>query len=192
MQVFTVVLQRGLYSIFHLPNDWTLNALFVKYIAWVNCFIVYIDISWWKPWALKLSNELFGEGNGNPVQYSCLENPVDGGAWYGVAMSRTWRRDFTFTFHFHALEKEMTTHSCILTWRIPGIREPSGLPSMRSYRVGHHWSDSSSSNEFFKPQSSFQVPFGYLYVFFEEISIRSSTLFFFFWLVILFVLYWAA
>ena len=59
MQVFTVVLQRGLYSIFHLPNDWTLNTLFFKYIAWVYRFIVYIDISWWKLWTLKLSNEFF-------------------------------------------------------------------------------------------------------------------------------------
>ena len=66
-----------------------------------------------------------GEGNGNPLQYSCLENPMDGGAWWatvhGVAKSRTWLSDFTFTFHFHALEKEMATHSSILAWRIPGM-----------------------------------------------------------------------
>ena len=64
------------------------------------------------------------EGNGTPLQYSCLENPMDGGAWWaavhGVAKSQTRLSDFTFTFHFHALEKEMATHSSVLAWRIPG------------------------------------------------------------------------
>ena len=82
-----------------------------------------------------------GEGNGTPLQYSCLENPMDGGAWWaavhGVAKSWTRLSDFTFTFHFHALEKEMVTHSSILAWRIPGTGEPGGLPSMGSHRVGH-------------------------------------------------------
>ena len=70
----------------------------------------------------------------------CLENPMDGGAWkaavHGVAEG--WRRlsDFTFTFHFDALEKEMATHSSVLAWRIPGTEEPGGLPSMGSHRVG--------------------------------------------------------
>ena len=83
-----------------------------------------------------------GEGNGNPLQYSCLENPMDGGAWvHGVARSRPGLRDFTFTFHFHASEKEMATHSIILVWRIPGSVEPSGLPSVGSHGVGHDWSD---------------------------------------------------
>ena len=75
-----------------------------------------------------------GEGNGTPLQYSCLENPVDGGAWWaavhGVTKSRTQLNDFTFTFHFHALEKEMATHSSILAWRIPGTEEPGGLQSL--------------------------------------------------------------
>ena len=53
------------------------------------------------------------------------------------SLSRTRLRDFTFTFHFHALEKEMATHSSVLTWRIPGTREPGGLPSVGSHRVGH-------------------------------------------------------
>ena len=87
----------------------------------------------------------FGEGNGTPLQYSCLENPVDGGAWraavHGVAKSRTRLSDFTFTFHFHTLEKEMATHSSVLAWRIPGTGEPGRLPSMGSHRVGHNWSD---------------------------------------------------
>ena len=82
-----------------------------------------------------------GEGNGTPLQYSCLENPMDGGAWraavHGVAEGRTRLSDFTFTFHFHALGKEMATHSIDLAWRIPGTGEPVGLPSMGSHRVGH-------------------------------------------------------
>ena len=83
----------------------------------------------------------YREGNGTPLQYSCLGNPMDGGAWWaavqGVAKSRTGLSDFTFTFHFHALEKEMATHSSVLTWRIPWTEEPGGLPSMGSHRVGH-------------------------------------------------------
>ena len=82
-----------------------------------------------------------GEGNGTPFQYSCLENPMDGGAWWaavhGVAKSQTCLSDFTFTFHFHALEKEMATHSSVLDGRIPGMGEHGGLPSMGSHRVGH-------------------------------------------------------
>ena len=85
-----------------------------------------------------------GEGNGHPLQYSWLENPMDRGAWkaavLGVAKSRTWLSDFPFTFHFHALEKEMATHSSVLA-RIPGMGEPGGLLSMGSHRVGHYWSD---------------------------------------------------
>ena len=67
---------------------------------------------------------IFGEGNGTPLQYSCLENPIDGGAWkaavHGVTEGQTRLSDFTFTFHYHALEKEMATHSSVLAWRIPG------------------------------------------------------------------------
>ena len=81
-----------------------------------------------------------GEGNGNPLQRSCLENPRDGAAWwaavYGVTQS--WTRLSDFTFHFHALEKEMATYSSVLAWRIPGSGEPGGLPSMGSHRVGHN------------------------------------------------------
>ena len=78
---------------------------------------------------------------GNPLQYSCLENSKDGGAWwaavYGAAQSRTRLNDFTFTFDFRALEKEMATHSSVLAWRIPGTGEPGGLPSMGPHRAGH-------------------------------------------------------
>ena len=82
-----------------------------------------------------------GEGNGTPLQYSCLENPMDGRAWWaavhGVVKSWTRLSNFTFTFHFHALEKEMATHSSVLAWRIPGTGELGGLPSMGSHRVRH-------------------------------------------------------
>ena len=94
-------------------------------------------------WASLIAQ--FGEGNGTPLQYSCLENPMGRGAWsaavHGVAKSQTQLSDFTFTFHFHALEKEMATHSSVLAWRSPGMGEPGGLPSMGSHRVGHNWSD---------------------------------------------------
>ena len=82
----------------------------------------------------KLGNivVVIGEGNGTPLQYSCLENPMDGGAWWaavhGVAKSRTQLSDLTFIFHFHSLEKEMATYSSVLAWRIPGTGEPGGLP----------------------------------------------------------------
>ena len=70
---------------------------------------------------------------------------MDGGSWkaavHEVAEARTQLSDFTFTFHFHALEKEMATHSSVLAWRIPGTGEPGGLPSMGSHRIGHNWSD---------------------------------------------------
>ena len=86
-----------------------------------------------------------GEGNGTPLQYSCLENPMDGGAWWaadhGVSKSWTQLSDFTFMSHFHALEEEMATQSSVLAWRIPGTGEPGGLPSLGSQRVRHDWSD---------------------------------------------------
>ena len=88
---------------------------------------------------------LAGEGDGTPLQDSWLQNPMDGGAWWaavhGVPRSRTRLSDFTFTFHFHALENEMATHSNVLAWRIPGTGEPGGLPSMGLHRIEHDWSD---------------------------------------------------
>ena len=84
----------------------------------------------------RLLVTIYGEGNGTPLQYSCLENPRNGGAWWaavhGVAKSQIWLSDFTFTFHFYALKKETETHSSVLAWRIPG---------MGSHRVWHDWSD---------------------------------------------------
>ena len=84
---------------------------------------------------------LSGEGNGTPLQYSCLENPMDGGAWWAAVhwVAKSWTRlsDFTFTFHFHALEKEMTPHSSTLAWKIPWTEEPGRLQSVGLLRVGH-------------------------------------------------------
>ena len=77
----------------------------------------------------------------SPTKYSCLESPMDGGAWWaavrGVAKSQTRLSNFTFTFHFHALEREMATQSSVLAWRIPGTGELGGLLSMGSHRGGH-------------------------------------------------------
>ena len=110
----------------------TLLSVYIYILSSMNCFL-YITMIW------------LGEGNGTPLQYSCLENPMDGGAWWAavheVAKSQTWLSDFTFTFHFHALEKEMVTHSSVLAWRIPGMGEPGGLTSMGSHRVRHDWSN---------------------------------------------------
>ena len=90
-------------------------------------------------------NPTLREGDSTPLQYSCLENPMEGGAWWasvhGVAKRWTRLSDFTFTFHFPALEKAMAPHSSVLAWRIPGTGEPGGLPSVGSHRVGHDWSD---------------------------------------------------
>ena len=112
-----------------------------------------ITESWLRSWAddcqglslhcfsCKMEIIVVPTSHGTPLQYSCLENPMDGGAWraavHGVAEGRTRLSDFTFTFHFPALEKEMATHSSVLAWRIPGTGEPGGLPSMESHRVGH-------------------------------------------------------
>ena len=101
--------------------------------------------SWRLCWIYDHLQPSTGGGNGNPLQHSCLENPTGGGAWWaavhGVTESRTGLSDFTFNFHFHAVEKEMATHSSVLPWRISGTGEPGGLPSMGSHIVGHDWSD---------------------------------------------------
>ena len=115
--------------------------------------ILWLVISPWSHGILPVCMFVFkfplfirtSEGNGTSFQYSSLENPMDGGAWkaavHGVAECRTRLSDFTFTFHFHALKKEMAIHSSVLAWRIPGMAEPGGLPSMGLHRVGHDWSD---------------------------------------------------
>ena len=98
-----------------------------------------------KFWCLHLRSSVVSsrEGNGTPLFYSCLENPMDGGTWWaavhGDVRSQKRLSNFTFTFHFHALEKEMETHSSVLAWRIPGngVGGPGGLLSLGSHRIGH-------------------------------------------------------
>ena len=106
------------------------------------------DIQKLEKWVWWLVKPYHREGNGTPFQYSCLENPTDGGAWWaavhGVAKSWTRLSVFTFTFHFHALEKEMATHSSTLAWKNPWMEEPGGLQSMGWRRVGHDWATSLS------------------------------------------------
>ena len=101
---------------------------------------------------LSISIRFWGEGNADPLQYSCLENPLDGGAWWaaihGVAKSRTRLDNFTFTFHSPALEKAMPTHSSTLVWKIPWMEEPCRLPTMGLHRVGHDWSYSAAALDF--------------------------------------------
>ena len=96
--------------------------------------------------SLSLSLPIIGEGNGTPLQYLFLENLMDGEAWWaavhGVSKTRTRLSDFTFTFHFPELEKEMATHSSVLAWRISGTGEPGGLPSM-----GLHTTEESDTTE---------------------------------------------
>ena len=116
--------------------------LFFKFFSHIGYYRILSRVLVLCSWSLLIiyftcSSMYIGEGNGTPLQYSCLENPMDGGAWWaavhGVAKSQTRLSDFTFTFHFHALEKEMATHSSVLAWRIPRKGEPGGLPSMGSH-----------------------------------------------------------
>ena len=99
-------------------------VLFQEYALYLNCFRRLEECR---------KKDFLGEGNGTPPQHSCLENPMDRGSWqaavHEVAKSWTQLSDFTLTFHFHAREKEMATHSSVLAWRIPGTGEAGGLPS---------------------------------------------------------------
>ena len=118
-----------------------------------------------------------GEGDGTPLQYSYLENPMDGGAWWaavhGVARSWTWLSDFTFTFHFHALGREMATHSSVLAWRIPGTGKPGGLPSMGSHRVGHDWSDLAPAAAMPNDVEYLHVCWQFVYVFWKNVCLDT-------------------
>ena len=119
-----------------------------------------------------------GEGNGTPLQYSCLENPMDREAWWaavhGVDKSQTRLSDFTFTFYFHALEKEMATHSSVLAWRIPGTGKPGGLLSMGLHRVGHDWSNLAAAaawpyNSAFRMEGCQMISVTYVSLFSDQI-----------------------
>ena len=125
-------------------NCFTMLCQFLLYNKVISCMYTYIPSLLSVPPTRPNSTPLGcpnGEGNGTPLQYYCPENPMDGGAWqavfHGVTKSRTQLSNFPFTFHFHALEKEMATHSSVLAWRISGMGEPGGLPSVGSNRVGH-------------------------------------------------------
>ena len=134
--------------------------LYFYYIYWNTLNWIYMYV--WKvtfeiqltPLQEPIPNSIrvvatIGESNGNPLQSSCLENPTDRGAWWaavhGVTKIWTRLRNFTFPFHFQALEKEMATHSSVVAWRIPGMGEPGGLPSVGLHRVRHDWSDSAAA-----------------------------------------------
>ena len=117
----------------HRSFNTLLKYISKYFIFWCNC-----------KWDYCISVICFSVLEKAMAQYSCLENLMDGGAWcatvHGVSKSWTRLSDFTFTFHFHVLEKEMATHSSVLAWRIPGMAEPGGLLSLGSHRVGHDWS----------------------------------------------------
>ena len=122
-------------------------------------------------WGGALFSE-FGEGSGTPLQYSCLENPMDGGTWqaavHGVARSRIRLNDFTFTFHFHALEKEMATHSSLLAWRIPGTG------SLVGYRLwGRTESDMTEATQQQQQQHSVNYICPWLSLFIHKMDIIS-------------------
>ena len=136
-------------NVFLMPASLETKArIQVNHITLINHLMPsFIYRLYFLPQTPSVSFEFFapnlnlGEGSGTPLQYSCLGNSMDRGAWWaavhGVAKSHTRLKKFTFTFYFHALEKEMATHSSVLAWRIPGTGEPGGLPSMGSHRVGH-------------------------------------------------------
>ena len=124
-------------SIFHeCILTWKLDNIYTSKTKKQHCVFGHQHLHTFSK--LQGTDLVIREGNGTPLQYPCLENPMDGGAsLHGVRKSRTRLSDFTSTFHFHALEKEMATHSSVLAWRIPGTGEPGGLQSMGSHRVGH-------------------------------------------------------
>ena len=150
LYIMTIVIIVLIYQLFTLSQRWLFCAyqlIYSFYWSYYHPKYYYYFAFRWRKWEKRYFWDQIAaecEGNGTPLQYSCLENPMDRGAWWaavhGVTKSRTWLSDFTFTFHFHALEKEMAAHS-ILAWRIPGMGEPGGLLSMGSHRVGHDWSD---------------------------------------------------
>ena len=133
-------------------------VVWIRSSLWPQRSLHFVDIFYEMP-SIKR-----GEGDGTPLQYSCLENPMDGGAWWaavhGVVKSQTWLSNFTFTFHFSlsCIEKKMATHSSVLAWRIPGTGEPGGLLSVGSHRVGNDWSDLAVLKEKKKkPQLTYKV-----------------------------------
>ena len=117
------------------------NGWLTLHLSFAVCSPSYYEVGVFPGWFDLETFTTCSGGNGTPLQYSCLENPMDRGAWkaavHGVAEGRTRLSDFPFTFHFQALEKEMAIYSSVLAWRISGMGEPGGLPSMGSHRVRH-------------------------------------------------------
>ena len=163
-----MLILAAIYSVLYWPNmEWAPTMfrlclmLAITWLLWISAKNTEVEIRNYDFWSGSTVNYLcclrqavkyllcliylYMTMYGTPLQYSRLENPMDGGAWWaavhGVTKSRTRLSYFTFTFHFHALEKEMATHSSVLAWRVPGTAEPGGLLSMGSHRVGHDWSD---------------------------------------------------
>ena len=133
-------LQLDLFPPFHLPTSRESCLYFLPSFAHSLLFpqlILFCICLYFAPTYILLAEKAMAPHSST----LCLENPMDRGAWeaavHGVAKSRTRLSDFTFTFHFPALEKEMATHSSVLAWRIPGTGELGGLPSVGSHRVGH-------------------------------------------------------
>ena len=135
-----------------------------------------LRVSTWDLWALLGS--LLWRRQWQPTPVLLPGKFRDGGAWWaevhGVAKSRTWLSDFSFPFHFHALEKEMATHSSVLAWRIPGTGKPDGLPSVGSRRVGHDWSDLAAAAA--AAAGSLLGSLDYLYVIFIQIPLTFFSL----------------
>ena len=140
----------SLFTFMHWRRKWQPTPVFLpgESQGWgslVGCFSGVAQSRTRLKWLSSSSRDSYREGNGTPLQYSWLENPMGRGAWWaaahGVAKSPMQLSNFTFTFHFPALEKDMATHSSVLAWRIPGMGETGGLPSMGSHRVRHNWSD---------------------------------------------------
>ena len=136
---------------FNLISNYFPSLIYMLYLKWINVLICM----WWVIWILLF---VFYCNFHNCMPYIyvwrrqwqltpvLLPGRSHGwrsllGAVHGVNKSLTWLSNFTFTFHFHALEKEMATHSSVLAWRIPRTGEPGGLPSVGSHRVRHDWSD---------------------------------------------------
>ena len=151
--IFPVMLEESYF--YHNQNFHLYLSLLGEFLFSLICLSVHAlsstiprtnikDMGKNQPWNWRLTvlkTKKRRQWHGTPLQHSCLENPVDGGAWWaevhGLTKSWTQLSDFTLTFHFHALEKEMATYSSILAWGIPGTGEPRGLPSLGSHRVGH-------------------------------------------------------
>ena len=136
-----------LFLYFHLQmelKEITYQIFFFNSLCLIQSRKVWVWMCEWTEWLGQLC-ALGRRRQWHPTPVLLPGNPMNGGAWWaavhGVAKSQTRLSDFTFTFHFHALEKAMATHSSVLAWRIPGTGEPGGLPSMQLHRVGHDWSD---------------------------------------------------